>query len=184
MFRRDPNATNRLPDLDMEIKRAHLLCVRRRYNEAKTLLQELKRRSPGNPEVDYLLARVIATEEAEKVRVEGRRGLRYMFGLQTTASRLWWGFVGIVMGLYGVAGEAMRLPIALQNGLTYQITDMVSAGRRGRLVEWTRPVYYDLIYYVLVAAIGITGLVFIITVSRGSAQWEELDTTSSSASNW
>jgi hypothetical protein len=58
------------PAMDHEreliLKRAHLLCVRAKYDEAEKLLIQARRRFGSHPDLEALLGRIAATRHRDK----------------------------------------------------------------------------------------------------------------------
>ncbi len=178
--------------LEQELQEAHLLCVRREYAQAKALLTRVNVQFPGNREVQYLLARIAATEgavEAEaKEEVVQSRALRCAFNLQTTRRRIGWAFCVVVLVVQGAWCGATALVTGFARGFATRITTMVFQGTRrygpGQYALWTRPVYVDLIYSAAVIAAALFMGFILWRASRGIAQWEELDAGADGGRCW
>jgi hypothetical protein len=166
------------PAREHHLKKAYLLCQRGKFDEAERLLKMLLVSSPNDPDARLLLARIAATEHAEKQEDEGRRAWRYRLGLQTTWSRVCWYLGALAAAGYGVWNAAQAVEIGRHMGFGAVITTMLSrgGGRSGPayFVPWTRPVYYDLVYALAIMIVAIIVTVLVWRLSRGAALWEEL----------
>jgi hypothetical protein len=161
---------------ELSLARAHLLCQRDEFEEAERLLLQLRQALGRDPDVENLLARIQVTEQVDKVVDEKRRSWRYALGLQSTTRRIGWGLASIVCILFGGYEFFPTCSEGYSRGFTTLITTQVSVSKRSNAtVPWTRPIYVDVIFYALFVVIGIGLIGILITVSKGSAQWEELN---------
>lgn len=175
--------------LEEQLQKAHLLCVRQKFDEAEALLKDLSRRYPGNAEIRYLLARIESTERVAQVESEKLRRWRYTLRLQTSWQRFAWGAGSVAGILYGGWGLLDRLPRCLREGFTALITTKVYRGSgrhvyRDPWVDWTRPLYYDVLYYGGMLLVAIIMLWVLRRVSKGASQWEELDAPLPENNRW
>lgn len=159
--------------LETELERAHLLCLRRQFDEAQRILFDLNRRYPGNPDVQNLLARIRATEQADKQENERLRGWRYTLHLDTLWRRVGWFLAGLGLLIYGLWGGTGSLHTGRKQGFNTTITTRMYS-KRGSY-DWTRPVYYDVVYNGFCILLGTTAMGVVLIVGRGAAQWEELN---------
>jgi hypothetical protein len=164
---------------ELNLARAHLLCQRDEFEEAERLLLQMRRALGRDSDVEDLLARIQVTEQVDKVVEEKRRYWRFALGLQSTARRIGWGLVSILFLLYGGCEFFPTLSNGYSRGFTTLITTQVQVSRgrysSGRWVPWTRPIYIDVLYDTVFIVVGAVMMVILVMVSRGSAQWEELN---------
>jgi hypothetical protein len=166
------------PAREATLKRAYLLCQRRKYDEAERLLKMVLGTAPNDPDARYLLGRIQSTARLEKAENEGLRSWRYRLGLQSSWARFC-AYAGSLIGLcYGAWNVWQALVDGSAKGFGAEITTMVArgGGRYGPryYVPWTRPVYFDLIYGLAFVAVALIVGVVVYRVSRGAAMWEEI----------
>jgi hypothetical protein len=172
--------TTATDNLETDLQRAHLHCVRREFDEAEALLKRLERRYPGNAEIRFMLGRIASSRRLDKEDSDKMRAWRYTLRLQTSWQRFVWGATGVLGIVYGVYGLLDRLPQCFHNGFGAVITTRIYRGSgrysyRDPWVDWTRPLYYDIGYYGIMLAVGIVMILILRRVARGATQWEELD---------
>src|SRR2546423_1478420 len=113
------------PVREHHLATAYLLCQRRQYDEAKRILNMVLLTAPNDPDVQYLLARIASTEQADQRDEEGLRSWRYRLGMQTTAARFGAYIVAIVVAGFGVWNVFNSIAEAQSNGFAGQTTSMV-----------------------------------------------------------
>ena len=188
--RTDGDRTSRLPDpavlhqaaADRETERvfqqAYRFLARRQYAQAQKALQHVDVIDPANPHVKNLKARIRGMALEERERAESLRSWRYTLGMNTTWRRVLWAIAGIGLAVYSLSQLPRAIAYAVQHGLAAYTTTQVYRGGRygpGRYVDWTRPIYFDLFYQGLLLTAALVVLFVLFRVSRGAAQWEELD---------
>lgn len=158
--------------------RAHLLHKKKDYEGALNCLNTLLHTNPDNQEARALYQQIRQARDAAqaetKEKEEDLRGWRYQLGLESTLGRIRWALVSgglLIFSLY-IFLHAMSEGSHL--GYATQVTSIIH-GRYGSETPYTRPIYMDLIF----AGIGAVGCVFALVtlwyVSRGAADWEELN---------
>jgi hypothetical protein len=162
---------------ELAFQNAYRFLAQKKYSLALKALDHVYLSDPNNPHIRTLKERIQTLQADEKERAERLRAWRYYLGMNTSWKRLCWALAAVGLGLYGAYTLAEALPYAFNSGMTASITtQIVYRGRYSyRTVDWTRPIYVDLLYAsAILLAAGLTYLV-LISVSRGAAQWEELD---------
>jgi hypothetical protein len=182
-----PPPANQYQDHNLSIERAHLLYQRGKLLEARRLLEEIRRSGPRDPEVESLLAQVIEKlNDGKKAEVNWSEW-RYYLHLNTSWRRFLWGAAAAACIGCGVYGGVPSIAMGARNGFSTEITTKVQRSRRRygstSYVDWTRPIYVDVMYNAGFILIGTLMGWILIRVSKGAAQWEELDDTSSN-DNW
>ncbi len=160
----------------MALRRAFLLYERGQLGQARRILDAL----PRDPDVDDLLAKIAAEEGREKSIQERLRGLRYELNLNTSEKRAGAYLVAAASACYG-AYELVRAGMyAAAHGIASEITTQVNTGGRytSHLVDYTRPIYFDLLYGAGFLCVGIFVILLVLRIARGAAEWEELDASS------
>ncbi len=182
-----PPPTNPYQDHNLAIERAHLLFQRGKITEARKLLEQIRRSGPRDPEVETLLAQVMEKSNAGKRAEATWSEWRYYLHLNTTWRRFIWGAAALAAVAYGVFGGAQSITLGAQRGFGTEITTKVRQSRRrygpSSYVDWTRPIYVDVLYNAGFVLLGTTMGWILIRISKGAAQWEELDDTWS-RNNW
>lgn len=164
------------PVREHHLSQAYLLCQRRQFDEAKRLLNRVLRNAPNDGDARYLLGRILATEQAEKNDDEKLRGWRFRLGLQTAWARFGVYLTALALAGYGIWSLFSAAAEGSERGFATRVTSMVYTGGRyrARYFDWTRPVYVDAFYGLLLVSIGVGVILFVYRVSRGAAMWEEL----------
>lgn len=165
--------------------RANLLYKKGEHEQALQLVDSLLREYPGEPEATLLRDRILAARanvgEQDKEGDERRRSLRYTLRMDTAWRRLGWGVGSIVIGIYCLWHLVGAIDQGTHLGFATLITTMQYS--RGGSYPYTRPIYVDLITnslgFVLSAVAGIT----LFIVSRGAADWEELNASEIESGN-
>ena len=163
---------------EIAFQQAYRLIARKQYARARKALQDIHLTDPDNPHVQILKSRIRDLEAEERERVEGLRSWRYSLAMNTTWRRICWGAAAFGLGIYSLIEFSRAIPFAFANGMAASITSQIQwRGRYGssRTIDWTRPIFVDLIYSGLILAAAGAIMVVLVRVSSGAAQWEELD---------
>ena len=165
---------------DLMLERAHLAFQRGDLQSARKILERL----PPDDDVRDLMAQILAKKEEAKEREESRRSWRWMLNLNTSWKRFWWAFWAVVLITCGGFNLLGGIRNGMANGFATEIMTQVYIGGRysSRMVDWTRPIYYDVLWGAGIMLIGAAGLLILLKVSRGAADWEGLDDTRDSQS--
>jgi hypothetical protein len=128
------------------------------------------------------------TDDAAPVQLRARedqfRSLRSGLGLQTTWSRMLWYLGAAAAILLGINGLAILYSHVWANGWLGTISTRVLGGEDYNYDDhnWTRPVLEDLAINAALIIGGLAVIGFVRYVSKGAAQWEELE--GESESDW
>ncbi len=159
---------------EIALRRAFLLIERRQPEAARRILLAM----PRDPDVADLLARIEADKNRVKTASDHLLWLRYQFHLDTSLRRAGAYLVAIALGVKGIYEVCVAAPYASAQGLMAEITTQVPV-RYSRYapttyILHTRPIYVDLIYGIVLTVVAVLMIAFVLRVSRGAAQWEEL----------
>lgn len=160
-------------DVETELIRVRLLWSRGQVDEARRVLERLAVGRPAHPDIaavrHELSERSSATREAALVR----RDQRYRLGLDTTWRRTRWyaSCAGLALWAVSMLGDA--LPPLMREGPGAPIAH--SSVHRGHTIRWTSPAWVDLALGGVLGLLAGAGVVLAIRVSRGAADWEEMD---------
>lgn len=160
-------------DLEMELVRVRLLWSRGQMDEAHRVLDRVATGRPGHP--DVAAVRRELAERSSEIREAGltRRDHRYTLGLDTTGRRIRW-YAGCgALALWAVWITADVLPVLVREGLSAPMAHRST--HRGITVRWTSPAWADLALAGVLLTAACLGVVVAIRVSRGAADWEEID---------
>ena len=163
---------------EIAFQQAYRLIGRKQYGRARKALQDIHLTDPGNRHVHDLKSQIRDLEAAERERAEGLRSWRYSLAMNTHCRRFCWGVGAVILGVYSLLQLPQAVSYAFTNGIVASITTQVHwRGRYGssRTFDWTRPIFIDLLYSGIILAAAISIVIVLIRVSRGAAQWEELD---------
>jgi hypothetical protein len=163
----------RIEDQDAILHRALLMVDRGRLDEARKLIA----RVPPCADAESLCARIDAIESRQRRALDHLRQLRYQFHLDTSWRRAVAYLCAIAVTVDGLWQLGMAAPFALAHGLSAYLTTQVNLGGRysDHWVDYTRPIYYDLIYGTVLVFAGLLATALILRVARGAADWEELN---------
>ena len=178
-------------DVERDLEKAHLLIMRGAYDEAQELLARLSQDGTPPQDIDPLLAMIRTRQERVNSDEERRRAWRYVLRMQTTTSRIWRFLLAALLAVYAGWTLTGALKMGCERGFATAITTQVSvittetSGREDKTHPWTHPIYVDVIYSLVLLLVATAAMGVIIWVSKGAAQWEELDTPDSrSRYNW
>ncbi|HZT40732.1 MAG TPA: hypothetical protein VFA07_01015 [Chthonomonadaceae bacterium] len=176
-----------LPDNgERDLEKAHLLILRGAYDEAQALLERLSQAGTPPQDIDPLLAMIRTRQEQVDSGDERRRAWRYALRMQTSAARIWRFVLAALLAVYAGWTLTVAIKMGRERGFATVITTQVGgptmSERVGQTHPWTRPIYVDVIYALVLLLVAVVAMGVILWVSKGAAQWEELDSADATAS--
>lgn len=160
-------------DVERELEQAHLFVMRGAYDEAHALLARLSRAGVPPQELAPLLEMIRMRQDRADRDGERRREWRYYLRLQTSAARIGWFVVAVIVAVHAVWNGAVAIGMGREQGFATVITTQLDG--RYKTHPWTRPIYVDVLYSLILLVGAAVAMRVIVWVSQGAAQWEELD---------
>jgi hypothetical protein len=171
---------------ELSLRAVHLLLTREKIEEAERALKQHLAIYPGDPQANALWMEIRDIHGEEKWREDRRRGLRYTFGMSSSAQRFGWWVAGLIGIGYGVWQLTNYLPTALKSGMGAMITTYISRGSKynKHYEPWTHPVSYELGLAAVGIALGTIAILLVLRIGKGAADWEGLDGSPSDAGRY
>ena len=158
---------------EQRLIQANLLCQRGKFEQAQQLLNQVQHSFPGDNDSWHLLERIRVTKDIEKTQEFHMRTMRHTLGMDSSWRRLCWWVAAIAAGFWAGISLAGTILSGLKIGFATQVQHEWSS-KRG-VSYYYLPVYVEAMISIIGLAIALILVSLLVTVSRGAAQWEEMD---------